>query len=777
MIIDYQTLFAGSVKSLKVASNNQATGLCPFHDDRHISFSVNLETGLWNCFASCGGGSAYDFAQRIGVDPKPYRNNNNQSFSPKVSKTPTIRQNSNIRKNGPQKLDSKTLSQCCQFHEILLSNFDILCEQLPWTMEVILKTHTGYDIQGGRFTFLHRDLAGTAVNLKLHKNSAGEMKQVPGVPSMFYSFPIIQSYSKTQPIIYCEGEPDFLSLLSTELYQPVTHSTGAGSIPKDLSALKDFSTIIILFDNDKAGKMGSTALAKRLKTEFPDMEVRIVGWEEDVPKGFDITDFFNGEESAEVLIDRFDKILATAEEYHLPAVQMNPREFRQTDAGNAELLLHLKKDLIRFNHTTGAWYIWNGQFWQPDMIGEINQLVIEAARQRQSDAVHIDDDTKKKYQFRFGLQSENKNKIKSCLDLAKGIAPVATIADQWNQHQSLIQFNNGLLNLSDMSFNDGSPELMISQTAGIDYNPEAICNHWTEAISQIFDHNQELVDFFKRAAGYSLTSSTTEQCFFLLFGAGANGKSVILEILRCIFGDYATDTLFATFERKFDRSQSNDLARLHSKRIVTSAESGSTRRLDEERIKAITGGDPITARYLYQEFFQFHSGFKLWLAVNSLPKVGDFSDGFWRRVRLIPFNVVFKGDKADQNLVDKLKSELPGIVNWAIEGYIQWKEIGLSPPAMVIQATTDYQNEQDVVAEFLNSHISRNVAARIKASTLYLAFCTWHKEAYTEKPLTQTAFGRRVSQVTGLKSEKISGIKWYFGIELTDFSNNQDSLI
>jgi len=777
MIVDYQSLYVENVKNLKIASNNQATGMCPFHDDKHHSFSVNLESGLWKCFALCGGGTAYDFTQRIGIDPKPYRNNHKQSLSPKTSKNPNNRQTCDIRKNGPPKLDSDTLSRALWYHEVLLSNFDTLCSGLPWTMEAVLRTHTGFDIKGDRFTFLHRNQEGAAINLKLHKNSEGDISQVPGVPSMLYSLPLIESYLRNQPLLYVEGEPDFISLLSTNLYQPVTHTTGAGSIPKDLSALKDFSTIIILFDNDKAGKMGSTVLAKRLKTEFPDMEVRVGSWRESDPKGYDVTDFFNSNGSGDELYDQFDQILASAVEYNLKEIQLSARDFRQTDAGNAELLVYLKKDFIRHNHTFDQWYIWNGQYWGPDRMNIINQYAIKAARERQADAVDISDDNRKKWQFKHGLQSENRNKISACLELAKSLPPVATTAPDWNQHPHLIQFNNGVYDLVNTKFYDGRAELMISQSTLYDYNPDIHCETWVRIINEIFGGDQELVDFFQRAIGYSVSDDIAEQCFFLLFGTGANGKSVILEILRNILGDYATDTLFATFEKKFDRSQSNDLARLHSIRLVTSAESGSTRQLDEERIKSITGGDPITARYLYQEYFQYQPKFKLWMAVNSLPKVGDFSDGFWRRVRLIPFNVVFKGEKADQNLIAKLKIELPGIMNWVIEGYRKWKEIGLSPPKTVLQATVDYQNEQDVVAEFLNENIHRDTAVRTKASTLYLAFCNWYQEAYTGKPMTQTAYGRRVSQVTGIKSDKISGIKWYLGIELTEFSNKQDSLL
>ncbi|UCH63547.1 MAG: hypothetical protein JSU77_03630 [Fidelibacterota bacterium] len=443
--------------------------------------------------------------------------------------------------------------------------------------------------------------------------------------------------------------------------------------------------------------------------------------------------------------------------------------FPLTDAGQAEFFAHLNKDHLRFNHSQGHWFIWNGDYWQKDLRSKVVELAIKAARERQVMALEIQDLDKRRELINFGLRSENKFKIGCCLDIAKALPIIATTASDWDNSPFLLQFSNGLLDLSQMEFQTGNPRLMISRSTGYEYMPDAECPIWKRSIAEIMDSNPNLMAFLQRAVGYSLTGDVSEQCFFLLYGSGANGKSKTLEILRSILGDYASDSPFSAFERRYGNPPSNDLARLNTARLVTSAESGGSKRLDEERLKAITGGDPVTARFLCREFFTYAPQFKLWLAVNSLPKVEDFSEGFWRRVRLIPFEVRFDENRRDPKLIEKLKPELSGIMNWAIEGFQQWLVQGLNPPPEVIQATKDYQTESDEVAEFLAAFtMGKEEGASVKASDLYRAFCNWWESEYSGKPISQTSFGKRVSLVTGIKSEKIGGRKHYLGLQLIE---------
>jgi putative DNA primase/helicase len=219
------------------------------------------------------------------------------------------------------------------------------------------------------------------------------------------------------------------------------------------------------------------------------------------------------------------------------------------------------------------------------------------------------------------------------------------------------------------------------------------------------------------------------------------------------------------FERKYGNQQTNDIARLYDARIISANESGESKRLDEELLKEITGGDPVTARFLHQEFFTFQPQFKIWFAVNTLPKANAHDHGFWRRVRIIPFTVRFDGKNRDMELYNKLLIELSGIINWAYEGFVEWRKIGLSPPDEVIQATEEYHQQEDVIAQFIGDCISwtKSIDNRIPAKELYNSFSSWYDDNFSEKVMSQLAFGKRMSEA-GYKSEKIGGKRWYIGI-------------
>jgi putative DNA primase/helicase len=231
-------------------------------------------------------------------------------------------------------------------------------------------------------------------------------------------------------------------------------------------------------------------------------------------------------------------------------------------------------------------------------------------------------------------------------------------------------------------------------------------------------------------------------------------------------GDYYRNSRMSVFEQSSGKQPTNDIARLYDARIITANESGESKRLDEELLKEITGGDPVTARFLYKESFTFHPQFKIWFAVNTLPKVNAYDHGFWRRVRIIPFTIRFDGKNCDKELYNKLKAELSGIMNWAYEGYVQWQKIGLAPPDEVLRATEKYHQQEDVIAQFIGDCISRtdSIENRIPAKDLCTLYSRWYDENFSEKVMSQQAFGKRMAGA-GYKSEKIGGKRWYIGLE------------
>ena len=441
------------------------------------------------------------------------------------------------------------------------------------------------------------------------------------------------------------------------------------------------------------------------------------------------------------------------------------KEYPQSDAGNAQLLADTYGDIIRYENGKKIWYVWNDYYWEGDQKNKLNEYVKKVARKRQKNALILTDSKEKEREFNYGLRSEDYHKVKSCQASAKSIPGLSTLPTDWNNDPMMLQFENGTLDLIFGEFFVAKQTEMISQSTRIEYDLDATAPIWKRVISEMMDHNEDLITFLQRAVGYSLSGDTSEHCFFMLYGTGANGKSVFLRILAQIMGDYYRNSRIDVFERKYGQQQTNDIARLYDARVVAANESGETKSLDEELMKEITGGDPITARFLYQESFTFQPQFKIWLAVNSLPKVNAYDHGFWRRVRIIPFTVRFDGKNCDRELYNKLKAELSGIVNWAYEGFVQWQKIGLAPPEEVLLATEKYHQQEDVIAQFIGDCLSRtdSIENRLPAKDLFTAFGSWYDDNFSEKVMSQQAFGKRMADA-GYKSEKIGGKRWYIGI-------------
>jgi putative DNA primase/helicase len=204
-------------------------------------------------------------------------------------------------------------------------------------------------------------------------------------------------------------------------------------------------------------------------------------------------------------------------------------------------------------------------------------------------------------------------------------------------------------------------------------------------------------------AGYALTGDTREQVLFILYGTGANGKSTFLEVLRALLGEFARQTDFSTFLVRSSDTVRNDLAKLAGARFVTAVEAEEGRRLDEALVKQLTGGDRITARFLYKEFFEYDPQFKIFLATNHKPVIWSPGEAIWRRIRLIPFAVTIPEAEQDHTLVAQLCTELPGILRWAVQGCLAWQQEGLGIPEEVQQATAAYRQDMDALAGFLAS--------------------------------------------------------------------------
>ena len=263
---------------------------------------------------------------------------------------------------------------------------------------------------------------------------------------------------------------------------------------------------------------------------------------------------------------------------------------------------------------------------------------------------------------------------------------------------------------------------------------------------QIFNKDLELIHFIQKAMGYALTGDVSEQCLFILWGTGANGKSTFLNVLQDLFGDYACSTGTETFMKKTSE-QSNDIARLRGMRLVTTNETEQGKPLSESLIKQITGEDVLTARFLYGEYFSFKPTFKIFMATNHKPKIKGADNGIWRRIKLIPFTVTIPPEQRDKKLTEKLVAENAGILNWLLKGYSMWKKEGLNEPDAIREANEEYRYDMDSIESFISEALNLDASLqwRLPTKNLYDAYIKWCSKN-NERSLCQKSLAIRLQE-------------------------------
>ena len=264
----------------------------------------------------------------------------------------------------------------------------------------------------------------------------------------------------------------------------------------------------------------------------------------------------------------------------------------------------------------------------------------------------------------------------------------------------------------------------------------------------------------------SFDPEVPEQVILVCHGGGSNGKTTLFGAVRGAMGDYAHNAPFNTFEKAYHAGVPTDVADLDGRRFVTASETSETTRLNEARIKVLSGSDPITARHLYGRFFTYLPSGKLWLAVNHRPAVTDDSHGFWRRVRLIPFTRQFAEHEQDRRLIDALRDEAPGILAWLVRGCLDWQRFGLHPPNKVRAATDAYREDSDAIAPFLEAACECGDGFNTASRELFQAYEAYCDEEHipTRERLTRNAFGRRMGDKFDGKKNREG--KVYMGVKV-----------
>lgn len=364
------------------------------------------------------------------------------------------------------------------------------------------------------------------------------------------------------------------------------------------------------------------------------------------------------------------------------------------DIYNARLFVDMHGKTVRWCRNFGGWFIYDGKIWVKDTNDVIKKYAIETHEELFKRLKPLGDWTASHLK-----RSGSSSGLNSMLDCAKAF--LGCSADDFDSNEHLINCYNGTYDLEAGVFREFRNSDMITKTAYVNYKPDEKCLRWMQFLDEIFLGDKNIIEYMQRALGYSMTASNVEQCMFILYGHGRNGKSKFIECTANILGGYSMNCPSSTLIAKHGNQIPNDIARLKGSRYVTAFETNQNVTLDESIIKQLTGGDKVTARFLNKEFFDFIPTFKIFFATNNKPNIRGTDTGIWRRIHMIPFDMKLEADEEDHNLKEKLAIEYSGVFNWMIEGYRKWKSEGLNPPQRVKQATALYREEEDDLGQFI----------------------------------------------------------------------------
>jgi putative DNA primase/helicase len=440
-----------------------------------------------------------------------------------------------------------------------------------------------------------------------------------------------------------------------------------------------------------------------------------------------------------------------------------------TEAGDAEYFAQQVVGRFGFDHTRRRWYVFGPHHWRHDATNEVIQAAIGAMRERQAHALQRTDETARKKAIQWTLAGESEARLRHLLDLAATHPTLRIEGTEWDRDPWLLGVANGIVDLRTGALRPGTPTDFVTRTTPVVYDPAATCVRWVQFILEIADDDMELAIFLHRSIGYALSGSTGEQCFWIWYGLGSNGKSTLLKVLtHFVIPDHAW-TMSFPISAWSEAMSEYQRAELVGRRLVIANESEESKRLNTEFVKSLTGGDTVNARHPYGRPFQFVPSAKFVLACNHRPTIRDDSHGMWRRVRLVPFSRTFT---VDDSLCDTLQAEAPGILTWAIRGCLDWQAHGLGYPAAVQAATTAYQQDSDTLASFIAAGCLEGPGYQVRANTFSDAYVAWcHENEIPEVDrLGRRSLGERMKrQYRAIEARQVT----YTGIGLR--SDHEDA--
>lgn len=437
--------------------------------------------------------------------------------------------------------------------------------------------------------------------------------------------------------------------------------------------------------------------------------------------------------------------------------------YTNDDMGNAERLRDEIKGKLIYSPKSGQWFSWNGNRW----VGADRSILMETAKKainKMQKAAVLDSS---KEAMAWAEKSRAYNQIISMIRLVEQDPEVTVHVSDFDANGMQLNCLNGIIDLASGELLPHNQNFYCTKLAPANYNIRNSKGIWEKFVLDIMGGNQTLVEFLQRALGYSLTTSLKEQCMFILYGSGANGKSKFIEAVRSTLGSYCKATAPATLTTRRSGEIRNDIARLAGARFVSAVEMNPKygSKIDGAMVKQMTGDDTIEARFLYHESFEFVPTWKVWLATNHLPEVPSSDTGMWRRVQVVPFLVSFLGQADDKDISQKLFECKDDILTWMVQGCLKWQEEGLGKSPAVELAINEYREEQDPVHEFIHQCCYLHPDAQTEVSRLYECYLEYCKVAH-EKCLGKKEFGNEIKKNIIIRQGRTDTTRYWLGIAI-----------
>jgi putative DNA primase/helicase len=571
--------------------------------------------------------------------------------------------------------------------------------------------------------------------------------KMAGVQRVIYALPKVAEAIKARATVFVvEGEKAADRLAGLGLAATCSPA-GANKWKAEHSAFLVGADVVILPDNDEPGRSHAAMVATSLRGKAASVRVLSLPG---LPDKGDVADWLANGGTADALMTLVGGVPDGPAAAHTDAAPppLKAKVNRDkagaitsldgedlTEDGIALAFTKAHQDQLRYDHTRAAWFQWTGKAWRQDQIKLAFSWCRRTCRQLAKEAGVEDGDLARLARAATAAAVER---------FAQSDEAFAVTSTIWDADPFLMGTPGGTLDLRTGEIREAIPEDHITKLAAIAPARSPDCPRWLAFLEQVTNGDHALIRFLRQWCGYCLTGDTREHALLFAHGDGGNGKGVFLNVLAWTMGDYARNAAMDTFTASQSDRHPTDLAMLRGARLVTASETEEGRAWAEARIKALTGGDTITARFMRQDFFEFRPEFKLTIIGNHKPILRNVDEAARRRINLAPF--LYKPPQQDKQLEAKLREEGPGILRWMVEGCLDWQMNGLVRPDVVLSATADYFSEQDTVHQWVEELCKLGPR---QSDTLAVLFKSWSDYALAngEKPGTTKWFSQTVAKL------------------------------